>query len=93
MFYWLVALSDKVPMLDNYLQIHHVAGVGELMVLCGAMFGAGLGFLWLNATPAPVPMGDTGSLALGGMLGTVIVATKYETLLAIFSGLVVPVRG
>ncbi len=54
----------------DYLQIHYVAGTGELAVLCGAILGAGLGFLWFNAPPASIFMGDTGSLALGGMLGT-----------------------
>ena len=54
----------------DYLQIHFVAGTGELAVLCGAVIGAGLGFLWFNAPPASIFMGDTGSLALGGMIGT-----------------------
>ena len=60
----------------NYLQIHFVIGTGELAVICGALIGAGLGFLWFNAPPAQVFMGDTGSLALGGMLGTIAVATE-----------------
>ncbi|HET9904031.1 MAG TPA: phospho-N-acetylmuramoyl-pentapeptide-transferase [Xanthobacteraceae bacterium] len=74
---------------SDYLQIHYVAGAGELMVLCGAVFGAGLGFLWFNAPPASIFMGDTGSLALGGMLGTIAVATKHEIVLAVIGGLFV----
>jgi phospho-N-acetylmuramoyl-pentapeptide-transferase len=73
----------------DYLQIHYVPGVGELAVLCGAVLGAGLGFLWFNAPPASIFMGDTGSLALGGLLGTVAVATKHEIVLAIVGGLFV----
>jgi phospho-N-acetylmuramoyl-pentapeptide-transferase len=73
----------------DYLQIHFVSGTGELAVLCGALIGAGLGFLWFNAPPATIFMGDTGSLALGGMLGTVAVATKHEIALAIIGGLFV----
>jgi phospho-N-acetylmuramoyl-pentapeptide-transferase len=73
----------------TYLQIHHVAGTGELSVICGALIGAGLGFLWFNAPPAMIFMGDTGSLALGGALGTVAVATKHEIVLAIVGGLFV----
>jgi phospho-N-acetylmuramoyl-pentapeptide-transferase len=73
----------------NYLQIHFVPGTGELSVICGALIGAGLGFLWFNAPPAQVFMGDTGSLALGGILGTIAVATKNEIVLAIVGGLFV----
>jgi len=73
----------------DYLQIHFVAGTGELAVICGAMIGAGLGFLWFNAPPAAIFMGDTGSLALGGMIGTIAVATKHEIVLAIIGGLFV----
>ncbi|BAT59310.1 phospho-N-acetylmuramoyl-pentapeptide-transferase [Variibacter gotjawalensis] len=73
----------------DYLQIHYVVGTGELAVLCGAMLGAGLGFLWFNAPPASIFMGDTGSLALGGMLGSIAVATKHEIVLAIVGGLFV----
>jgi phospho-N-acetylmuramoyl-pentapeptide-transferase len=73
----------------DYLQIHYVAGTGELSVLLGAVIGAGLGFLWFNAPPASIFMGDTGSLALGGMIGTVAVATKHEIVLAIIGGLFV----
>ncbi|WP_349369262.1 phospho-N-acetylmuramoyl-pentapeptide-transferase [Salinarimonas sp.] len=73
----------------NYLQIHFVIGTGELAVICGALIGAGLGFLWFNAPPAQVFMGDTGSLALGGLLGAIAVATKHEIVLAIVGGLFV----
>ncbi len=73
----------------NYLQIHYVPGSGELAVFCGAVVGAGLGFLWYNAPPAKVFMGDTGSLALGGALGAVSVITKHELVLAIVGGLFV----
>ncbi len=73
----------------DYLQIHYVPGTGELLVLCGAMVGAGLGFLWFNAPPAAIFMGDTGSLALGGMLGAISVVTKHELVLAIVGGLFV----
>jgi phospho-N-acetylmuramoyl-pentapeptide-transferase len=73
----------------DYLQIHFVAGTGELAVLCGAVIGAGLGFLWFNAPPASIFMGDTGSLALGGLIGSVAVATKHEIALAIIGGLFV----
>jgi phospho-N-acetylmuramoyl-pentapeptide-transferase len=73
----------------DYLQLHFVAGTGELAVLCGAMIGAGIGFLWFNAPPASIFMGDTGSLALGGMLGAIAVATKHEIVLGIVGGLFV----
>ena len=73
----------------DYLQIHFVNGTGELAVVCGALVGAGLGFLWFNAPPALIFMGDTGSLALGGALGTIAVATKHEVVLAIVGGLFV----
>jgi phospho-N-acetylmuramoyl-pentapeptide-transferase len=73
----------------NYLQIRHVPGAGELAVFCATLVGAGLGFLWYNAHPAQVFMGDTGSLAIGGALGAVAVATKHELVLAIIGGLFV----
>jgi phospho-N-acetylmuramoyl-pentapeptide-transferase len=73
----------------GYLQIHHVPGTGELAVICGALIGAGLGFLWFNAPPAMIFMGDTGSLALGGTLGTIAVAIKHEIVLAVVGGLFV----
>ncbi len=74
---------------SSYLQIHHVAGSGELIIFCGALVGAGLGFLWYNAPPAKVFMGDTGSLAFGASLGTIAVITKHEIVLAIIGGLFV----
>ncbi|GGF17462.1 phospho-N-acetylmuramoyl-pentapeptide-transferase [Aliidongia dinghuensis] len=73
----------------NYLQIHHVPGTGELVVFCSALIGAGLGFLWFNAPPAMVFMGDTGSLAIGAALGTISVITKNEIVLAIIGGVFV----
>jgi phospho-N-acetylmuramoyl-pentapeptide-transferase len=73
----------------NYLQINHVPGTGELSVFCAAMVGSALGFLWFNAPPAMVFMGDTGSLAIGGALGVVSVVTKHELVLAIIGGLFV----
>ena len=73
----------------NYLQIHYVPNAGELAIICGALIGAGLGFLWFNAPPAMIFMGDTGSLALGGALGAIAVATKHEIVLAIVGGLFV----
>ncbi|OWV98219.1 phospho-N-acetylmuramoyl-pentapeptide-transferase [Rhizobium sp. R72] len=73
----------------NYLQINFVPGTGELSVVLGAVIGAGLGFLWFNAPPAAIFMGDTGSLALGGTIGTVAVATKHEIVMAIIGGLFV----
>jgi phospho-N-acetylmuramoyl-pentapeptide-transferase len=73
----------------NYLDIHFVPGTGELAVLCGAIIGAGLGFLWFNAPPAQIFMGDTGSLAIGGLLGASAVATKHEIVFAIIGGLFV----
>ena len=73
----------------DYLQIHFVPGTGEVAVLLGAVIGAGLGFLWFNAPPAAIFMGDTGSLALGGLIGSIAVATKHEIVLAIIGGLFV----
>jgi phospho-N-acetylmuramoyl-pentapeptide-transferase len=83
----LIAYLAGNMLFADYLQIHYVAGTGELAVLCGAVIGSGLGFLWYNAPPASVFMGDTGSLALGGMIGTIAVATKHEIVLAIVGGL------
>jgi phospho-N-acetylmuramoyl-pentapeptide-transferase len=85
----LIAYLAGNAVLADYLQIHPVAGTGELAVVCGALIGAGLGFLWFNAPPAAIFMGDTGSLALGGMLGVIAVATKQEIVLAIVGGLFV----
>ncbi len=73
----------------DYLLINYIPGTGELSVACGALIGAGLGFLWFNAPPAQIFMGDTGSLALGGALGSIAVATKHEIVLAITGGLFV----
>jgi phospho-N-acetylmuramoyl-pentapeptide-transferase len=84
-FAWVVGNA----FLADYLQLHLVTGTGELAVICGAVIGAGLGFLWFNAPPASIFMGDTGSLALGGMLGAIAVATKHEIVLGIVGGLFV----
>ena len=73
----------------NYLQIHMVPGSGELAIFCAAIVGASLGFLWFNAPPAMVFMGDTGSLAFGGALGAISVIVKHELVLAIIGGLFV----
>jgi phospho-N-acetylmuramoyl-pentapeptide-transferase len=73
----------------QYLQVNFVPGVGELAVVCGALIGGGMGFLWYNAPPAKIFMGDTGSLALGGALGTIAVAAKHEIVLGIVGGLFV----
>jgi len=73
----------------NYLQLQHVPGTGELAVFGGSMVGAALGFLWFNAPPAMVFMGDTGSLSIGGALGIIAVITKHEIVLAIIGGLFV----
>jgi phospho-N-acetylmuramoyl-pentapeptide-transferase len=72
-----------------YLQIPFVPGVGELCILCGALIGAGLGFLWYNAPPAMIFMGDTGSLALGGTIGMMSILVKHEIVLSIIGGLFV----
>ncbi len=74
---------------SNYLQIHYVPGTGELAVFCAALVGASLGFLWFNAPPAMVFMGDTGSLSCGGALGGIAVITKHELVLAIIGGVFV----
>ena len=74
---------------SNYLLIQYIPGTGELAVFCGSLIGAALGFLWFNAPPAKVFMGDTGSLALGGSLGSVAIICKHEILLAIIGGLFV----
>ncbi len=73
----------------NYLGVHYVPATGEIAIFCAALIGAGLGFLWYNAPPAAVFMGDTGSLALGGALGAIAVCTKHEFVLAIVGGLFV----
>ncbi len=85
----LIAYLSGNAVFASYLQINHVPGAGELAVFCGALVGGGLGFLWFNAPPAKVFMGDTGSLSLGGALGTVSIITKHELVLAIVGGLFV----
>jgi phospho-N-acetylmuramoyl-pentapeptide-transferase len=85
----LIAYVVGNTILTNYLYLHHVPRSGELAVLLAALIGAGLGFLWFNAPPAMVFMGDTGSLAIGGALGAVAVVTKHEIVLAIVGGLFV----
>ncbi|WP_439141133.1 phospho-N-acetylmuramoyl-pentapeptide-transferase [Planktotalea sp.] len=73
----------------EYLDVHYVPGTGEILIFTAGIFGGGLGFLWYNAPPAAVFMGDTGSLALGGALGAIAVSTKHELVLAIVGGLFV----
>ncbi|MCB9943805.1 MAG: phospho-N-acetylmuramoyl-pentapeptide-transferase [Geminicoccaceae bacterium] len=85
----LIAYLTGNVIFSGYLGIPYVAGTGELAVFCGAMVGASLGFLWFNAPPAMVFMGDTGSLGMGGALGSVAVVTKHELVLAIIGGLFV----
>ncbi len=85
----LIAYVVGNTILTNYLYLHHIPRSGELAVLLAALVGAGLGFLWFNAPPAMVFMGDTGSLAIGGALGAVAVVTKHEIVLAIVGGLFV----
>ena len=85
----LIAYLTGNMVFATYLQLHSIPGAGELAVYCGALVGAGLGFLWFNAPPAMVFMGDTGSLSLGGGLGAVAVVTKHELVLAIIGGLFV----
>ncbi|MEG9884187.1 MAG: phospho-N-acetylmuramoyl-pentapeptide-transferase [Hyphomicrobiales bacterium] len=85
----LIAYLAGNAVFANYLRIDFVRGAGELAVLCGAILGAGLGFLWFNAPPAMIFMGDTGSLALGGALAGIAVAAKHEIVLAVIGGLFV----
>ncbi len=85
----LIAYLVGNKVFSEYLQLHFIRGSGELAVFCGALVGAGLGFLWFNAPPAMVFMGDTGSLSIGGALGVVSVITKHELVLAIIGGLFV----
>ena len=89
MTYLLFAYFAGNIKISGYLQIPYVAGTGELAIFCGAMVGAGIGFLWYNAYPAQVFMGDTGSLSLGAALGALAVMTKQEILLAIVGGIFV----
>src|SRR5664279_4173932 len=85
----LIAYFAGNVLYSRYLLLNHVPYAGDLMVICGAMIGAGVGFLWFNAPPAQIFMGDTGSLALGGLLGVTAVAIKHEFVLAIIGGLFV----
>ncbi len=87
--FMLIAYLSGNIVFANYLQIQHVPGSGELAVFCAALIGAALGFLWYNAPPAMVFMGDTGSLSLGAALGIISVITKHEVVLAITGGLFV----
>jgi phospho-N-acetylmuramoyl-pentapeptide-transferase len=87
--YGLIAYLVGNAVFSDYLQLHFVRGTGELAVICGALVGAGLGFLWFNAPPAMIFMGDTGSLSLGGALGAIAVAVKHEIVLGIIGGLFV----
>jgi phospho-N-acetylmuramoyl-pentapeptide-transferase len=73
----------------TYLDVHYVPGTGEILIFCAGLIGGGMGFLWYNAPPAAVFMGDTGSLALGGALGSIAVITKHEIVWAIIGGLFV----
>src|SRR6185437_11938828 len=83
----LIAYIAGNVLYSHYLLIDHVPFAGDLMVVCGALIGAGVGFLWFNAPPAQIFMGDTGSLALGGLLGAI--AVKHEVVLAVVGGLFV----
>ncbi len=85
----LIAYLAGNAIFSNYLGINFVPGAGELTVICAGLIGAGLGFLWFNAPPAQIFMGDTGSLALGGLIGTIAVAVKHEIVLMIVGGLFV----
>lgn len=85
----LVAYLAGNSLFADYLQIPYIPGAGELAVLCGALIGAGLGFLWFNTYPAQVIMGDLGALALGAMLGVVAVVVRHEIVLLIMGGLFV----
>ena len=85
----LIAYFVGSAVFSRYLILNHIPMAGELMVVCGALIGAGVGFLWFNAPPAQIFMGDTGSLALGGLLGTIAVSVKHEIVLAIVGGLFV----
>jgi len=89
MTFGIVAYLSGHAVYSDYLQLPAVSGAGELAVFCGALVGAGLGFLWFNAPPAMVFMGDTGSLAAGAALGAISVVTKHELVLAIVGGLFV----
>jgi len=85
----LIAYLVGNQIFSHYLQLNFILGSGELAILCGALVGSSLGFLWFNAPPAMVFMGDTGSLSVGGLLGAVSIITKHEIVLAIIGGLFV----
>jgi phospho-N-acetylmuramoyl-pentapeptide-transferase len=85
----LIAYAAGNFIFANYLGINYVPGTGELFIICAALVGSGLGFLWFNAPPAQIFMGDTGSLALGGLIGAIAVAVKHEIVLGIVGGLFV----
>lgn len=87
--YMIVAYATGHKKFAEYLLITYTGGAGEIAVFCGAMIGASLGFLWFNAYPASVFMGDVGSLALGGALGTVAIISKHELLLPLVGGIFV----
>ncbi len=89
MSFLLIVYISGNKLFANYLLIQYIPGTGELAVFCGSLIGAALGFLWFNAPPAKVFMGDTGSLALGSSLGTTAIMCKHEILLAIIGGLFV----
>ncbi len=89
MTYGIIAYLVGNAVFSDYLGVHFVPGAGELIVFVGALVGAGLAFLWFNAPPAAVFMGDTGSLALGGAIGTIAVITNHELVLVIVGGLFV----
>lgn len=89
MTYGIIAYLVGNAVFAGYLGVHYVAGAGELIVFVGALIGAGLAFLWFNAPPAAVFMGDTGSLALGGAIGTIAVITNHELVLLVVGGLFV----
>jgi len=87
--YGLLAYIVGHAIIANYLQLQFIPGTGELAIICGAMVASGLGFLWYNTYPAQVFMGDTGSISLGGAIGTLAVITKNELLLVIVGGIFV----
>ena len=87
-FAFISYLSGNI-IFSNYLQITHIENAGELSVFCGAMIGSSLGFLWFNAPPAKIFMGDTGSLAMGGAIGSLALIVKHEIVLAIIGGMFV----
>ncbi|HHB75859.1 MAG TPA: phospho-N-acetylmuramoyl-pentapeptide-transferase, partial [Desulfobulbus sp.] len=87
--YLIFSYAAGNAIIAQYLQIPFVLGAGEVAVFCGSLVGACLGFLWFNAYPAEIFMGDVGSLALGGILGAVSIITKQEILLSIVGGIFV----